>query len=551
MRFVILTLCLITCLITSLFAQQALSLQPAQISQLDSIASQDVPAGSTGIATGIVRNGRIVYRHYAGYADLSDSVLIDEQSRFNIASNAKQFTALAILLLVDQNRLSLEDDIRTFFPNLYAGISHKISLRHLLNHSSGIRDVYDLWSLQGITWWKTTLTNQDALALLQKQKELNFNPGTRYLYSNSNYILLAQLVEQVAGESFVNFTKRLFDKLGMPHTAFVDNHRTIQEPIAKPYFNFNGWVNYDWLSDLHGDGNLFTTLADQLHWETIVQLGHHDALPAGLIQRSQQLVDPSTIKEYGYGLEFGRYQGNPYQFHEGATGAWKATLLRFPADRLSLVTFTNSGKTIPATQTRQMVDVLLKSTFSKTTYSVQPERIGAYVSTTAVTGIYLDANELNFQFVERDTGLYLVRFGRNDIQLVRESANIFHQSNDTSFKLEFRKDRKGHLKVTAYHPTHPPYTLIRNDNDWRGFDFERINGTYQNEESNQSLSVKYLSGQRFRIKLGDREEAGVLVSPTKLLCDGFKVAFAGSGKPATVFLDYNRLKNVRFSALQP
>lgn len=551
MRFVILTLCLITCLSPSLFAQQALSLQPAQTRRLDSIAGQDVPASSPGIATGIVRNGRIVYSHYAGYADLSDSVLIDEQSRFNIASNAKQFTALAILLLVDQKRLSLEDDIRKFFPNLYVGISHKISLKHLLNHSSGIRDVYDLWSLQGITWWKTTLTNQDALALLQKQQELNFKPGTRYLYSNANYILLAQVVEQVVGESFVNYTKRLFDKLGMPHTVFVDNHLAIQGPIAKPYFNFKGWVNYDWLCDLHGDGNLFTTLADQLRWEVIVQTGHHDALPAGLIQQSQQLINHATIKEYGYGLEFGQYQGITYKFHEGATGAWKATLLRFPADHLSLVTFTNSGKTIPATQTRQMADVLLESNLLKTTYLVQPKRIGEYVSTTAVSGIYLDTNELSFQFVERDSELYLVRFGRNDIQLVRESANIFHQSNDPSFKLEFRKDRVGHLQVTAYHPTHAPYTLARRDHDWRGFDFARINGTYQNEETNQSLSINHLAGQQFRVKLGEREEVGLLVSPTKLLCDGFQVALTSSGKPATVFLDYNRLKNVRFKSIHP
>ena len=551
MRFFIVSILLITCFIPLLFAQHASLIQAAQTKQLDSIASQDVPARSPGIATGIVKNGRIVYSYYAGYADLSDSALIDQQSRFNIASNAKQFTALAILLLTDQKRLSLEDDIRKFFPGLYTGISHKISLKHLLNHSSGIRDVYDLWSLQGITWWKTTLTNQDALALLQNQKELNFKPGTRYLYSNSNYILLAQVVETVAKESFVNFTKRLFVKLNMPSTAFVDNHKAIQGPVAKPYFNFDRWVNYDWLSDLHGDGNLFTTLADQLQWETIVQTGHHDALPAGLIRQSQQLVDHSPVKEYGYGLEYGRYQGIPYQFHEGATGAWKATLLRFPADRLSFVTFTNSGKTIPATQTRQMVDVLLGSTFSKATYLVQPERIGDYVSTTAVSGIYLGANELSFQFVERDTGLYLVRFGRNDIHLVRESANTFHQSNDPSFKLEFSRNRVGRLQVTAYHPTHAPYTLARRDHDWRGFDFERINGTYQNKETNQSLLINHLSGQQFRVKLGERDEVGLLVSPTELLCDGFQIALASGGKPATIFLDYNRLKNVRFSPVHP
>lgn len=553
MRFLIrlLPFCWFTLLRTSLLGQPVPPLQSAQISRLDSIASQDVPARSPGIATGIVRNGRIVYSHYAGYASLADSVLINQASRFNIASNAKQFTALAILLLAAQNRLSLEADIRTFVPGLYRGINHKISLKHLLNHSSGIRDVYDLWSLQGITWWKTTLTNQDALALLQNQQELNFTPGTRYLYSNSNYILLATVVEQVTGESFVQYTQKLFAQLGMPHTSFVDNHKRIEEPLAKPYFNFNRWVNYEWLCDLYGDGNLFTTLADQLAWEMIVQRGHHDSLPAGLIQRSQQLVEKSGVTAYGYGLEFGQYQGRLYQFHEGATGAWKATLIRFPTDSLSIITLTNSGKTLPATQTRQMANVLLRPTLAETPYPRQPKQVGDYKSIPDVLGIYLDGNAFSFQFVQRDTSLYLIRFGRNDTQLVRESANSFHQLSDPGFKLEFTPDQLGHLQVTAYHPTHAPYTLIRRDYDWREFAFEGLNGTYRNGETNQPLLINHVSGQQFRVKLGEQETAGVLVSPTKLLCDGFQVVLTSRGKPVTVFLDFNRLKNVRFKRVNP
>jgi len=548
MRFVIILLPLYWCtgFMAFLFGQPGSSLQPDQIRRLDSIASQDVPARSPGVATGIVRNGRIVYSHYAGYANLADSVLIDPASRFNIASNAKQFTALAILVLADQKRLNLEEDIRTFVPGLYRGINHKISLKNLLNHSSGIRDVYDLWSLQGITWWKTTLRNQDALALLKSQQELNFDPGTSYQYSNSNYILLATVVERVTGESFVAYTQKLFAQLGMPNTSFVDNHKRIQEPLAKPYFNFNRWVNYEWLCDLYGDGNLFTTLADQLAWETIVQRGHHDALPAGLIQRSQQLVEKSGVTSYGYGLEFGQYQGIPYRFHEGATGAWKATLLRFPTDSLSIITLTNSGKTLPATQTRQMADVLLGPPLVKTPYSGQPNQAGPYKSIPDVLGIYWDDNAFSFQFVQRDSSLYLIRFGRNDTQLVRESANRFHQVSDPDFKLEFTKDRLGHLQVTAYHPSHTPYTLIRRDYNWRGFAFERINGSYHNGETNQSLLINHLSGQQFRVKLGEQEAAGILVSPRKLLCDGFQVDLPSSGKPATVFLAFNRLKNVRF-----
>ncbi|WP_177225993.1 hypothetical protein, partial [Arsenicibacter rosenii] len=139
----------------------------------------------------------------------------------------------------------------------------------------------------------------------------------------------------------------------------------------------------------------------------------------------------------------------------------------------------------------------------------------------------------------------------NDVQLVRESANTFHQLNDPGFKLEFTEDQPGDLQVTAYHPTHAPYTLGRSHHDWRGFAFDRINGTYRNEETNQSLSINHLSGQQFRVKLGEQESTGMLVSPVKLLCDGFQLSFKDSDKPATLFLDLNRLKHVRSNPVNP
>ncbi|TDE17254.1 serine hydrolase domain-containing protein [Dyadobacter psychrotolerans] len=550
MRFPVLAICFLASAIHFAFSQPYSYIDSVKYRQLDSIASQDVPAHAPGIATGIVRNGQIVYSKYFGYANLSDSVQINEHSRFNIASNAKQFTALAILLLVKQQKISLDDDIRKFLPDLYTGIKHKILIKHLLNHSSGIRDIYDLWSVQGIVWWKTILNNQDALQLLQKQKELNFKPGTTYLYSNSNYILLAQIIEKVTGESFVNYTKNLFTKLDMPHTAFVDNHKKIDAPIAKPYFNFNQWVNYDWLCDIHGDGNLFTTLTDQLQWEKIIQLGHHDSIPTGLIKKSQQLTGNSEIKEYGYGLEFGAYKGIQYRFHEGATGAWKATLLRFPKDSLSVITLTNSGKTIPATQTRQMADILLNLSAQTPLVYSWPNRNGTFASASDIVGIYTDNKDFSFQFEQRDSIFYLKRFGRNEIQLVRESDNVFHQTNDPTFKMEFIKDKKSKLQVTAYHPSHAPYTLDKVDYDWENFDFRRMSGKFQNDETKQFLLIEYLSGQTFNIKLGDNETNGILITPTKLLSDGFQLAIQNNIDLNTVYFNMNRVKNLRFDRIK-
>ncbi len=128
------------------------SLSAKQIELLDGIATQDVPKNAPGIATAIIQDGKVIYEKYAGFADLADSTLIKNSTRFNIASNGKQFTALAILTLVEKKKLKLSDDIRKWFPNLYPNLKDRISVQSLLNHTSGIRDCYDLWSLQGFTW---------------------------------------------------------------------------------------------------------------------------------------------------------------------------------------------------------------------------------------------------------------------------------------------------------------------------------------------------------------------------------------------------------------
>jgi CubicO group peptidase (beta-lactamase class C family) len=131
---------------------------PADIvSVLDSISTQDVPANAPGVAVAVINKGEVVFQRCAGYANLADTSLITLDTRFNLASNGKQFTALAILLLQHQGKLTLNDDLRKFLPQLFKRVQSRITIRNLLTHTSGIRDVYDLLSLQGITWWQKTM----------------------------------------------------------------------------------------------------------------------------------------------------------------------------------------------------------------------------------------------------------------------------------------------------------------------------------------------------------------------------------------------------------
>ncbi len=531
-----------------------IQLQAQEVSQasikkvLDSLALQDVVPGGPGIATGIIKNGKIIYIKYAGYANLTDSLLIDPQSRFNIASNGKQFTALAIHTLAKEQRLNLKDDIRKYLPEIYKDAGFTISIENLLNHSSGIRDVYDLWSLKGITWWKQTFSNTDALNLIKNQKELNFAPGTQHLYSNTNYILLAEIIRRVTQTSFRQYTDTLFRKLKMPNSGFNDDYKNIQGPVAKPYFNFNTWTGYDWTCDIAGDGNLFTTLEDQLQWEKIIQEKQTRYIAADLISKSQQPLEGSAIRNYGFGLEFGKYKNFDYSFHEGATGAWKATTLRFPQENLSIVTLTNSGKAIPAMQSRQMADILLGIEPGHQSYLTKPANTGKYLTQDEVLGAYQTDNHFTFRFEMRDTSLFLLRAGRNDTRLLRESANVFHQWNDPAFKLEFKPNAQNEMEVTAYYTTHAPYSLKRVNANWSGYNYEKLNGIFYNAETDVTLTLKHQKDKTYNLSFGKNNRSGFLVSPTKLSADNYSLELAQEDQKIVeeLFIDSDRLRKVRF-----
>ncbi|RYY56951.1 MAG: class A beta-lactamase-related serine hydrolase [Chitinophagaceae bacterium] len=527
---------------------QTPSISASKQKALDSVALQDVPPGAPGIATAIVDNGVVTYRKTGGFANLDDSSLITMDSRFNIASNGKQFTALAILLLADRSKIRLTDDIRKYLPGLYPGVTEKITIENLVTHTSGIRDVYDLWSLQGLTWWQHSFSNKDVFDLVAKQQDLNFRPGSSFLYSNTNYILLAMLIEKVSGMSFVAYTNGIFHQLGMPNSSFENDYTAIRGPVARAYFNFGTWTTYNWIWNVCGDGNIFSSLKDQVQWEQLLQGYGNTEIPRAILDKSQRLTGQSSARNYGYGLETGDYKRLPYRFHEGATGAWKATVVRFPEKKVSMLTLTNTGKSTPDRQTRQMADIYFDLPADAGKFPIKPLKAGIYVSEEDVEGIYMTPANFTFQFEKRDSVLYLKRAGRNDILLEREAANIFHQAFDPDFKQEFVRNEKGELEVTAYYTSHAPYTLSQVKSNWTGFDPGRLNGTYLNSETGVTITISLSGGRNYDVKIGDQDSTkGLMVSPTKLLVDNYVLEFDGKNGPERTFLlSANRIKKVMF-----
>ncbi|MEI7669870.1 MAG: hypothetical protein WCJ33_07290, partial [Pseudomonadota bacterium] len=242
-----------------------------------------------------------------------------------------------------------------------------------------------------------------------------------------------------------------------------------------------------------------------------------------ILEKSQKLTDHSTIKNYGYGLEFGIYKGLPYKFHEGATGAWKATFIRFPSKHISIITLTNTGKSTPNTQTRQMADVVFNLKTDAAYLVTKPAKAGSFVSEEDMIGTYQTDNNFTFQFEKRDSILYLKRLGRNEVQLEREADNILHQTYDPDFKQEFKKNEKGEMTVTAYYTSHSPYTLTKAVSNWTGYNYQALNGKFINSETNVTIDIKFAGDKYYDVKVVGSQDStkGLLISPTKLLVDNY------------------------------
>ncbi|NNJ80603.1 MAG: serine hydrolase, partial [Flavobacteriaceae bacterium] len=271
---------------------------------LDAIIENQIKGIQPGLTVGVVKDMKIVYERYAGFSNLAHQIPVDSSTRFNIASNAKQYTAFMILYLEDLGKLKITDDFRKYLPEYFPEIKSPITIGNLLNHSSGIRDFYELMSLEGRTWWKHVgLDNNDALELLRKQTALNFEPGSQHLYSNSNYTLLTEVVKSVSGQSFPKAIATLFDSLGMSATRFQTNYMSVIANKALPYSDWGDgiWKQYPMVASLYGDGFLFTTLRDQLKWEMQIQVMYSDIDPVELLAKSQKPIPGSEIENYGFG----------------------------------------------------------------------------------------------------------------------------------------------------------------------------------------------------------------------------------------------------------
>lgn len=530
----------------NLSAQQ---LTPEELERVEAVLEGLVEEGEPGFAVGIVRNGQTVFQTYQGLADISHEVPIGPESRINIASLAKQYVGLMTLDLAAQGNIDLDADFRIYLSAAMPNIGKKISIANLLTHTSGVRDLSTLRSLMGVTWYERPFSNRTAMRLLNAQEELNFTPGSDYLYSNSNYILLAEVIAAVTGQSFTAYARSFFDKIGMKNTGWKRRYGLVQPNEAKGYMNFNGWIENPQIANYFGDGFLYTTLPDQLNWERQLQ-GAESGLPRVVLLQSQLRPDASLPGNYGYGLELGTFADESTVFHLGSTGGYNAYTLRLPERQTSIVVMLNTGQIGAAWLGNRLAAALLNVSIDRVFhYPKGPEKISVRPANADVTGRYELGDGTIVRIVEKDGLLSREIEGAKPVALIHDQGNVYSYETNRNLKIAFGLAADGRRLISIYLPTQAvqvgaELASFPIDDEGRS----SLEGCFFNSETRTEIEINWSEGNSFRMIKNGRSRDVRMVGADYLRWNSYRLRFErdDQNRLQRLWVDNDRIQNVRF-----
>lgn len=536
--------------LSSIYSQ---ALTPDEHKALDAIVENQVTTEEPGLVAGVVRNGEIVYTAYRGLANLSHQIPVDEKSRINVASVAKQFTALTVLQLELEGKLSLDEDMRKYFPEFYSDIAEPILIRQMLTHSSGIRDVYELLGVKQDLWWrKEGFDNEEAIEFLSQQEELNFTPGSDYEYSNSNYILLTKIVEIASGKSFHDYSEEIFRKLGMENTKFLKNYMHVIPQLARPYTDWgNGiWQEYPMMTNLYGDGFLYTTLPDQLAFEAAIQTAMADNNV--LLQKSQETIPGAAIKTYGFGLDLEETNGYPSVRHAGSTGAYNAQVIRIPEKKTSVFVMSNNGTIWSGNIAEAILEAVLPTpqVAEGEKFPVKPSVIPTATSLDEIIGLYETEDGRIVKMTEKEGELYWQEGNNNPRLLEREEGNMFRWDLYPNFKVAVFVEAAGQPVMESYYPGTEPRSRTKLPSFIPTRDYlSGFVGKYHSSELETSFSLSLDEDNQIIIHRDNRKDRVIeVIYEDRLLLFDKRITVKRDfyGRVDDLLVTTSRNRNVRF-----
>lgn len=517
-------------------------------------ADWDQP-GVPGCALGVIHDGQLIYARGYGMANLEYDIPNTPNSVFRIGSTSKQFTAACIVLLAERGKLSLDNTLDSYFPD-FPAYAKKITIRHLLNHSSGIRDYLRIADLKGLRDEADFYRDRDVMQWLIRQQTLNFEPGSEFLYSNSGYWLLGQIVTQVAGEHMADFArKEFFEPLGMTNTHFHNDHTQIVKTRASGYAP-TGPAAYRismTTLDMIGDGGIFTTIEDIKKWDDAYY--EPDVLSPQFweMMTEQGVLNNGDTIEYASGLVIGEYKGLKTIDHGGAFVGFRATLVRFPGQRFSVAIFANRADADPSARAYQVADLFLQDQFEEEEMVQNKEEDSAASAPeyelSQLTGTYELVPGANINIhLENDSLRVIQSWDKASFHLKRLSGNAFQVQNGPPLRLSFSELRDGSTQVlTVYQNGNPRICNRKKEIDISRINLADYSGNYYSEE----LDVTYhLFVEKDVLKLTVRNDdptALTVYDIDQFSLPGMLIRFGRQDEKVSGFeLDAGRARNIKF-----
>ena len=508
--------------------------------EVDKLFSNWAKNDSPGCAIAVVKDHEIIYSQGYGLANLEYGIPNTPDTIFHIASVSKHFTCMAVLLLEAQGKLSIEDDYRKYLPEM-PDFGTLVTIRHLMHHTSGIRDQWELLIHSG---WRMddVITTDDIRGLLEKQTDLNFAPGEQYLYSNSGFTLLALIVERVSGKCLREFCEeQIFKPLGMTFTHFHDSHTMLVKNRSYSYSpdGKGGYKNAVLSYANVGATSLFTTVTDLARWDANFykpMVGNQAVIEKMLTTTPLTTGKPNN---YALGLMIGKYRGLNIVEHSGGDAGYRTHYLRFPDQRFSVIIFCNLGTMIPGQLTRQVADLYLADSFSLPAeepaepITLSAEELQQYA------GTYYD-------LITQSSRVFEIKDGKLQLALEKPFEFIplpehrFRMKDSPLYVIEFSDLQDGRMGQMILQPDSAAYTYRRVE-PGSGFDWEALAGTYFSPELEVEYRVIIKNNQPFIV----RRKYGA--TPVKhVFGDSFINDLSDlAGSPYTIDIHFKRDENGR------
>jgi len=513
-----------------------------------------------GCAIGIVENGKLIYSKGYGIADLEHDIKITPSSVFYIGSVSKQFVTFSILLLEEQGKLDLDDKIQKYLPD-FPEYDAPLTIGHFIHHTSGVRDYLTLMYLKG----RNYLDNADVdevYELIKRQKELNFSPGEKYLYSNSCYFMLAMIVEKAAGQSLKEFANgSIFQPLGMKNTLFYDDNTDL---IKNRVFSYNkkqdeeGFNNLIMRFDLVGSGGVYSSIEDLFLWD---QNFYNNKLGKGgqnIINKMHEegLLNNGESSGYAFALNNGTYKGLKTVSHGGSLAGYRAQLMRFPDEKFSVIILANRGDANPTRKSFQISDILLKDKF---VVESQKKEIKTDKSNTAnaleeftvnqLTGNYEIQAGLVLELSIKNDSLHVLQtWNKSSYNIANTTGNTYEIPNDNSVQFVFSELKDDFTQIlTVFQNGNETICKRKEELDLSSLNVEDYTGIYYSEELDATYLL-FLEDEKLKVQIANYDSQELTrYDIDTFTSDGDLVRFNRSNGVIKGFeLDAGRVTNLKF-----